>query len=56
MAAKPKTKQKPKAKLTDKEQSERFKQTARALGVEENADFESVLKKISPIRKPRAAN
>ena len=37
MASKPK--QKPKNKLTDKEQSERFKETAGKLGVKESEDF-----------------
>jgi hypothetical protein len=44
MAAKPKKK----PKLTDKEQSERFKQTARELGVHDNEDFEQILKKVAP--------
>ena len=40
-------KQKPKPKLTDKEQSERFKQTARELGVDESGKiFEQVFTKI----------
>ena len=37
----------PKPKLTDKEQSERFKQTARELGTDESGEqFERVFKKI----------
>ena len=43
------TPRKPKAKpkLTDKEQSERFKQIARELGVDESGkDFERVVEKI----------
>jgi hypothetical protein len=40
-------KAKPKPKLTDKEQSERFKETARELGVDESGSpFEKVFKKI----------
>jgi hypothetical protein len=40
-------KTKPKPKLTDKEQSERFKQTARELGVDESGEaFEKSLRKI----------
>jgi hypothetical protein len=49
MAEKPK--QKPKLKLTDKKQSERFKETARELGVEENEDFERIFTKIVPPKK-----
>jgi hypothetical protein len=42
-----KAKQKP--KLTDKEQSERFKQTARELGAEESGDaFARVIDRILP--------
>ena len=38
-------KAKPKPKLTDKEQSERFKQTARELGVDESGkEFEKAFK------------
>jgi hypothetical protein len=44
-------KAKPKPKLTDKEQSERFKATARELGVDESGKhFEDALKKLA---KPR---
>jgi hypothetical protein len=50
-AAAPK-KKKAKPKLTDKEQSERFKQTARELDVDESGEsFERVAEKI--IRPPR---
>jgi hypothetical protein len=38
---------KPKPKLTDKEQSERFKETARVLDVDESGKiFEQVVKKV----------
>jgi len=41
-----------KPKLTDKEQSERFKQTARELGVDESGkDFEMVVRKIMEPRQ-----
>jgi hypothetical protein len=44
-----KAKPKSKSKLTDKEQSERFKQTARELGVDETGkSFERVFEKIVP--------
>jgi hypothetical protein len=45
-------KKKAKPKLTDKEQSERFKQTARELGADESgAEFDRAFKKIAkPIR------
>jgi hypothetical protein len=49
MAEKPR--QKAKSKLTNKEQSERFKQTARELGVENSDNFAAVLKKIARIKK-----
>ena len=40
-------KAKPKPKLTDKEQSERFMETARELGVDESGkEFEKVFRKI----------
>jgi hypothetical protein len=46
----PKTK-KAKHKLTDKEQSERFKQTARKLGVDESGrSFENAMQRIAPKR------
>lgn len=42
-------KAKPKPKMTDREQSERFKETARELGVDESGkDFQRVLDKIIP--------
>lgn len=45
-------KAKPRPKLTDKEQSERFKQTARELGVDESVErFEEIFRKIVPPRK-----
>jgi hypothetical protein len=45
-------KAKPKPKLTDKEQSERFKQTARALGADESGkEFERVFKAVVPSHK-----
>lgn len=41
-------KAKPKPKLTDKEQSERFKETARQLGVDESGEhFEKTFRKIA---------
>jgi hypothetical protein len=43
--------QKPAIKLTDKEQSERFTETARTLGVEENEDFERIFTKIVPPKR-----
>ena len=47
-AAGPPKKQKAKPKLTDKEQSERFKQTARELGVDESGKaFEKSFSKIA---------
>lgn len=45
-------KQKPPPRKTDKEQSERFKETARKLGVDEREEtFESVFKKLVPARR-----
>jgi hypothetical protein len=45
-------KAKPKPKLTDKEQSERFKETARELGVDESGkQFERAVSKIIPTAK-----
>ena len=47
-------KAKPKPKLTDKEQSERFKQAAREIGVQEDgSNFERVFRKIVPIHSPK---
>jgi hypothetical protein len=45
-----KQKENPKNKLTDKAQSERFKQTARELGIEENDQFELIAKRIATSR------
>lgn len=48
-AAGPPKKKKPKPKLSDKEQSERFMETARELGVDESGEeFERALRKIIP--------
>jgi hypothetical protein len=46
-------KPKPKPKLTDKEQSERFIETARGLGVDESGkEFEIVFQKIgTPVKR-----
>jgi hypothetical protein len=45
-------KAKPKPKLTDKEQSERFKEAAREIGVDETGmAFEKAFKKIVPRRR-----
>lgn len=39
--------------LSDKEQSERFKETAREIGADESGkEFERAFKKLVPIRKP----
>jgi hypothetical protein len=47
-------KAKPKPKITDKEQSERFKQTARELGVDESGKvFEGAFTKIVRPKTPR---
>ncbi|MGY4399381.1 hypothetical protein ACVIYL_000184 [Bradyrhizobium sp. USDA 3315] len=44
-------KKKPKPKLSDKEQSERFKVTARELGVDETGEeFEAALDRLIPAR------
>ena len=44
---------KPKPKLTDKEQSERFKEAARELGVDESGEeFERAFNRIAPAKKP----
>jgi hypothetical protein len=52
--AKAATKKKTKAKISKKEQYERFRQTARELGCDENEEaFELAFKKIVPSRKPR---
>jgi hypothetical protein len=47
MAARPKRKQKTKPKLTDKAQSERFKQTDRELGIRENEGFEQIVARLA---------
>ena len=51
MAKAEKKKAKPKAKLTDKEQSERFKETARKLGLNESGD--DFQKAAAAILKPK---
>jgi len=49
-------KKKAKPKLTDKEQSERFKETARELGVEESGEeFERAFDKVSRAKPDRPA-
>ena len=55
-AAGPPKKAKPKPKLSDKEQSERFKETARKLGVDESGkDFERAVDRIISTPSPRKA-
>jgi hypothetical protein len=51
-------KAKPKPKLTDKEQSERFKQTARELGISEEggSSFEQTFSKIARKRTGSSRN
>jgi hypothetical protein len=50
----PPKKAKPKPKLTDKEQSERFKETARMLDVDESGrEFEKALHRLVPRRPAR---
>jgi hypothetical protein len=50
-AEKPKAKRNPKPKFTDKEESERFIEAARELGIEETEQkFEDAFKKIAPPR------
>jgi hypothetical protein len=52
-APKPKAKPKPKSKFKDKEQSERFIEAARKLGIEEtSAAFENAMKIIVPPARP----
>lgn len=53
-AAPPKGKKaKPKPKLSDKEQSERFMETARRLGVDESGEaFEATFRKIVITKEP----
>ena len=46
-------KKKAKPKLTDKEQSERFRETARELGADESGEeFESALQRVLPVKNP----
>jgi len=45
-AARTKAKRKPKPKFTDKAQSERFVETACAMGAERTDNFDEVLKKV----------
>jgi len=48
-------KAKPKPKMTDKEQSERFKKTARELSVDESGEkFERAFEKVVPAKKSSA--
>ncbi len=50
------TKPKPKKKLSDPEQSERFKQTARKLNADESGKlFEQTFKKAVPVKRPGRA-
>lgn len=50
--AKAGTPKKKRAKLTDKEQSERFKETARELGVDESGEeFEEAISRVLPKRQ-----
>ena len=55
MGQRPKAKPKRKSpRNTDKEQSERFIETARKLGVDESGDsFENAIKRVVPRREPR---
>ena len=53
MAQKPK--QKPKTKLTDKKQSERFKQIARELDIEKNESFDQLVVKIAATKRASKA-
>ena len=54
MAKAEKKKAKPKPKMTDKEQSERFKETARKLGVDESGEsFDNAAKVLLPVRQAR---
>jgi hypothetical protein len=52
MAEKLRRKPSTKTKLTDKAQSERFKETARKRGVQENEDFAEILKKVATANRP----
>jgi hypothetical protein len=51
MAEKLKRKKKTQQTLTDKEQSERFKETARKLGLHGREDFDRMVSKIAPIKR-----
>jgi len=54
MAKAEKKKAKPKPKMTDKEQSERFKETARKLGIDESGEsFDNAAKVLLPVRQAR---
>jgi hypothetical protein len=54
MAEKPKRKPKPTQKMPQAEQSERFKETARKVGMSEDpADFERAFRKVVSHRKGR---
>ncbi|MGI8738860.1 MAG: hypothetical protein ACR2KU_04200 [Gammaproteobacteria bacterium] len=45
---------KKKRELSDKEQSERFKETAREIGTDESGKtFERTFKKLVPVKKPK---
>ena len=47
-------KKKAKPKLTDKEQSERFKETARKLGADESTEaLDRVLAQLAPPKRPK---
>jgi hypothetical protein len=57
MAQNPKRKPKPKQppKMTKAEQSERFKETARELGVDESGEtFERVFRKVAPPKQHKS--
>lgn len=46
-------KQKKRPKLTDKRQSERFKETAREVGADQSVEaFDAMFRKIVPAKKP----
>jgi hypothetical protein len=50
-------KQKKKPKLTDKKQSERFKETAREIGADESGDaFNRVLDQLAPPKLPQKSD
>jgi transposase-like protein len=51
------TRQKRRPRLTDKKQSERFKETARKLGADENRDaFEKAFAKLVPAKRPKESS